>query len=62
MTTAAELASYASSFPSFRNRIINGNLSNPINQQGILMIVGTTMDQLICIRALKTKTSTMGRM
>jgi hypothetical protein len=25
MTTAAELASYASSFPSFRNRIINGN-------------------------------------
>ena len=34
MTTAAELASYASSFPSFRNRIINGNQSNPINQQG----------------------------
>ena len=34
MTTAAELASYASSFPSFRNRIINGNLSNPINQRG----------------------------
>jgi len=25
MTTAAELASYASSFPSFRNKIINGN-------------------------------------
>jgi len=25
MTTAAELASYASNFPSFRNRIINGN-------------------------------------
>lgn len=25
MTTAAELASYASSFPSFRNRFINGN-------------------------------------
>jgi hypothetical protein len=34
MTTAAELASYASRFPSFRNRIINGNLSNPINQRG----------------------------
>ena len=26
MTTAAELASYASSFPSFRNRIINGDM------------------------------------
>jgi hypothetical protein len=38
MTTAAELASYASSFPSFRNRIINGNLSNPINQRGAASI------------------------
>jgi hypothetical protein len=38
MTNAAELASYASSFPSFRNRIINGNLSNPINQRGAASI------------------------
>jgi len=42
MTTAAELASYASSFPSFRNRIINGNLSNPIKQRGIATITGAT--------------------
>ena len=42
MTTAAELASYASNFPSFRNRIINGNLSNPINQRGISPITGAT--------------------
>jgi len=42
MTTAAELASYASSFPSFRNRIINGNLSNPIKQRGISTITGAT--------------------
>jgi hypothetical protein len=34
MSNARTLASYASSFPSFRNRIINGNLSNPIKQQG----------------------------
>jgi len=42
MTTAAELASYASSFPSFRNRIINGNLSNPINQRGAGSITAST--------------------
>ena len=42
MTTAAELASYASSFPSFRNRIINGNLSNAIKQRGISTITGAT--------------------
>jgi len=42
MTTAAELASYASNFPSFRNRIINGNLSNPIKQRGISTITGAT--------------------
>jgi len=42
MTTAAELASYASSFPSFRNRIINGNLSNPINQRGAGSITAPT--------------------
>ena len=42
MTTAAELASYASSFPSFRNRIINGNLSNPINQRGAGSITEST--------------------
>jgi len=42
MTTAAELASYASSFPSFRNRIINGNLSNPINQRGAASITAST--------------------
>jgi len=32
----------ASSFPSFRNRIINGNLSNPIKQRGISTITGAT--------------------
>ena len=42
MTTAASLASYASNFPSFRNLIINGNLSNPINQRGIAPIPGAT--------------------
>jgi hypothetical protein len=42
MTTAAELASYASSFPSFRNRMINGNLSNPINQRGAASITAST--------------------
>jgi len=42
MTTAAELASYASSFPSFRNRIINGNLINPINQRGAGSITAST--------------------
>jgi len=42
MTTAASLASYASSFPSFRNRIINGNLSNPINQRGAASITAST--------------------
>ena len=48
MTTAAELASYASSFPIFRNRIINGNLSNPINQRGagsITASAGYTYDR-----------------
>ena len=42
MTTAAELASYASSFPSFRNRITNGNLSNPINQRSAASITAST--------------------
>jgi hypothetical protein len=42
MTTAASLASYASNFPSFRNRIINGNLSNPINQRGAGSITEST--------------------
>jgi hypothetical protein len=42
MTTAASLASYASNFPSFRNRIINGNLSNPINQRGAGSITAST--------------------
>jgi|DEB0MinimDraft_10_1074344.scaffolds.fasta_scaffold11874_8 hypothetical protein len=32
----------ASSFPSFRNRIINGNLSNPINQRGAGSITAST--------------------
>ena len=36
MTTAAELASYASSFPSFRNRIINGDMR--IDQRGAISV------------------------
>jgi len=36
MTTAAELASYASSFPSFRNRIINGDMR--IDQRGDISV------------------------
>ena len=32
----------ASSFPSFRNRIINGNLINPINQRGAGSITAST--------------------
>ena len=42
MSNARILASYASSFPSFRNRIINGDLSNPINQRGAGSITAST--------------------
>jgi hypothetical protein len=42
MSNARILASYASNFPSFRNRIINGDLSNPINQRGAGSIFAST--------------------
>ena len=42
MSNARTLASYASNFPSFRNRIINGNLSNPINQRSAASITAST--------------------
>jgi len=42
MSNARILASYASNFPSFRNRIINGDLSNPINQRGAGSITAST--------------------
>jgi hypothetical protein len=42
MSNARTLASYASNFPSFRNRIINGNISNPINQRGAASITAST--------------------
>jgi len=48
MSNARTLASYASNFPSFRNRIINGDLSNPINQRGagsITALTGYTYDR-----------------
>ena len=47
MSNARTLASYASNFPSFRNRIINGNLSNPINQRGAALTAssGYTYDR-----------------
>ena len=39
MTTAAELASYASSFPSFRNRIINGDMRIDQRNAGAVVTV-----------------------
>lgn len=44
MTTANQLAGYASSLPNFRNRIINGHLksSKVINQRGASSITGAT--------------------
>lgn len=44
MTTASQLAGYASSLPNFRNRIINGHLksSKVLNQRGASSITGAT--------------------
>jgi len=42
MTTAAELASYASSFPSFRNRIINGDMRIDQRNAGAPTTINTT--------------------
>lgn len=44
MTTANQLAGYASSLPNFRNRIINGHLKSGkvINQRGASSITGAT--------------------
>jgi hypothetical protein len=42
MTTAAELASYASSFPSFRNRIINGDMRIDQRNAGGIVTVNSS--------------------
>jgi len=53
MTTAAELASYASSFPSFRNRIINGDMRIDQRNGGAQTTINTTaniytLDRWVC--------------
>jgi len=57
MTTAAELASYASSFPSFRNKIINGNFDIWQRETSQASSGYGSADRWNCLHSVSSKTA-----